>query len=157
MECQDKPKLRQHFRAIRSKIPTETIRASSRQICERLAQWPPLRESKTVLAYLAFRNELDLSDLFERLPDIQWVAPRCSGNDLALIPGLAYDRTGGRLGQGGGYYDRFLPKTSALRIGITYDVCLVDELPCTEYDQHMDWIVTPTQTLICNPQMEEHL
>jgi 5-formyltetrahydrofolate cyclo-ligase len=47
------------------------------------------------------------------------------------------------MGFGGGYYDRFLPTTPALRVGVTYDSCLVDTLPCAEHDQPMDWIVTP--------------
>jgi len=63
--------------------------------------------------------------------------------DVVLVPGVAFDRRGGRLGFGGGFYDRFLPTTPALRVGVTYDSCLVDELPCTQSDQRMDWIVTP--------------
>jgi 5-formyltetrahydrofolate cyclo-ligase len=69
--------------------------------------------------------------------------------DVVLVPGVAYDRRGGRMGFGGGFYDGFLPTTPALRVGITYDVCLVDELPCDEHDQRMDWIATPTQLLHC--------
>ena len=187
MECQQsKSDLRQHFRAIRSELSPKAVQSASKNLCERLADWPPLKAAKTVLTYLAFRNELNLSALFDLLPTIRWAAPRCTGQtmsihpyhpghlirhsfgmlepspgqpriplaeiDLALIPGIAYDRTGGRLGHGGGYYDRFLPQTNALRVGITYDICLVDELPCTSHDQPMHWIVTPTQTLFCNPQ-----
>jgi 5-formyltetrahydrofolate cyclo-ligase len=63
--------------------------------------------------------------------------------DVVLVPGVAFDRYGGRLGFGGGFYDRFLPTTPALRVGVTYDSCLMDELPCTQSDQRMDWIVTP--------------
>jgi len=65
--------------------------------------------------------------------------------DVVLVPGVAFDRQGGRLGFGGGYYDRLLPTTPALRIGVTYDECLCDALPCGEHDQRMDWIVTPTE------------
>ena len=64
--------------------------------------------------------------------------------DVALVPGVAFDRRGGRLGLGGGYYDRLLPTTPALRVGVTYDECLADMLPCGEHDQRMDWIVTPS-------------
>ncbi len=65
--------------------------------------------------------------------------------DLVLVPGVAFDRRGGRLGFGEGYYDRFLPTTPALRVGVTYDECLADALPCDEHDQRMDWIATPTR------------
>lgn len=67
--------------------------------------------------------------------------------DIVLVPGVAFDRRGGRLGFGGGFYDRFLPTTPALRVGVTYDSCLLEELPCTEADQRMDWLATPTGLL----------
>ena len=67
--------------------------------------------------------------------------------EIVLVPGVAFDRRGGRLGFGGGFYDRFLPTTPALRVGVTYDFCLLDALPCTEADQRMDWVVTPTGLL----------
>ncbi len=72
--------------------------------------------------------------------------------DLVLVPGVAFDRHGGRLGFGGGYYDRFLLTTAALRAGVAYDNCLADALPCGEHDQRMDWVVTPTQEIRCAPQ-----
>jgi 5-formyltetrahydrofolate cyclo-ligase len=71
--------------------------------------------------------------------------------DVALVPGVAFDRRGGRLGFGGGYYDRFLLTTPALRVGITYDECLADTLPCGEHDQRMDWVVTPTREINTAP------
>jgi 5-formyltetrahydrofolate cyclo-ligase len=67
--------------------------------------------------------------------------------DVVLVPGVAFDRRGGRLGFGGGYYDRFLPTTPALRVGTAFDECLADELPCTAHDQRVDWIATPTALL----------
>jgi 5-formyltetrahydrofolate cyclo-ligase len=71
--------------------------------------------------------------------------------DVVLVPGVAFDRQGGRLGFGGGFYDRLLVRTSAIRIGIAHDDCLADELPCAEHDQRMDWVVTPTQAIRCGP------
>lgn len=63
--------------------------------------------------------------------------------DLILVPGTAFDRTGGRIGQGGGYYDRFLEKTRALRVGICHDFALFDCIPTEIHDLRMDAIVTP--------------
>ena len=63
--------------------------------------------------------------------------------DVWLIPGLGFDPEGNRLGRGGGFYDRLLKNTSALKIGIGYDVQLVDKLPHGEHDQQMNIIVTP--------------
>lgn len=80
--------------------------------------------------------------MLEPAPDLPVIDPTTL--DLVLVPGVAFDRQGGRLGFGGGYYDRFLPTTPALRVGVTYDECLADVLPCGEHDQCVDWIVTPT-------------
>ncbi len=71
--------------------------------------------------------------------------------DVVLVPGVSFDRRGGRLGFGGGFYDRFLTTTSAERIGLTYDACLSEELPCAEHDQRMDWVVTPSRAIHCAP------
>ncbi len=71
--------------------------------------------------------------------------------DVVLVPSVAFDRQGGRLGFGGGYCDRLLPNTPALRVGVTYDECLADTLPCDEHDQRMDWIVTPSGLFAIGP------
>lgn len=75
--------------------------------------------------------------------------------DVVLVPGVAFDRRGGRLGFGGGYYDRFLPTTPALRVGIAFDQCLAEELPCGRHDQRMDWVATPTEIIHCGPLWRE--
>ncbi len=87
--------------------------------------------------------------MLEPAADLPLIDP--STLDLVLTPGVAFDRRGGRLGFGGGYYDRLLLTTPALRVGITYDVCLADALPCEEHDQRMDWVMTPTQEIRCAP------
>ena len=69
--------------------------------------------------------------------------------DVVLVPGVAFDRRGGRLGFGGGYYDRFLPTTPALRIGIAFDQCLAELLPCSQHDQRMDWVATQSEMIDC--------
>ena len=69
--------------------------------------------------------------------------------DVVLVPGVAFDRRGGRLGFGGGYYDRFLLTTSAQRVGIAFDECLAEEIPCGAHDQRMDWVATPSEMINC--------
>lgn len=64
--------------------------------------------------------------------------------DLILVPGTAFDRRMNRIGQGGGYYDRFLPRTKALRVGICHDFALLDEIPAMAHDAKMDAMVTPS-------------
>ena len=68
--------------------------------------------------------------------------------DLILVPGTAFDRAGGRVGQGGGYYDRFLPGTQALRVGVCHHFALQNSVPMSTHDQKMDMIITPQETVI---------
>ncbi len=64
--------------------------------------------------------------------------------DVVVAPGLAFDRTGARLGRGGGYYDRFLGGLHAgVRcIGVGFEHQLVDRVPREPHDRMMGWIVT---------------
>jgi 5-formyltetrahydrofolate cyclo-ligase len=61
---------------------------------------------------------------------------------LCLVPGLAYDRQGWRLGYGGGYYDRFLQHFPGPSLGVTFAALLLESLPHGEWDVPMRGIVT---------------
>ena len=61
---------------------------------------------------------------------------------LVLVPGLAFDRSGWRLGYGGGYFDRFLWDFSGVSVGAVFQALLVDALPHGEHDVPMRWLVT---------------
>ncbi len=62
---------------------------------------------------------------------------------LALVPGLAFDRQGWRLGYGGGFFDRFLAGiNNGISLGVTYHALLLDHLPHNENDIPMQYIVT---------------
>ena len=62
--------------------------------------------------------------------------------DLIIVPGLAFDRKQNRVGYGKGYYDRFLPKIKAPKIGICFDFQLLDVVPAGNNDVKMDYIVS---------------
>ena len=62
--------------------------------------------------------------------------------DLALIPGLAFDRAGGRLGQGGGYYDRWLGGFSGVTVALCRELVLLDGVPRASHDRGVDLVVT---------------
>jgi 5-formyltetrahydrofolate cyclo-ligase len=72
--------------------------------------------------------------------------------DLVIAPGLAFDRQGGRLGYGKGYYDRFLEqtRTDALRLGVCFDCQLVPEVPLLPHDVRLDIIVTESAVFRAN-------
>lgn len=64
--------------------------------------------------------------------------------DLFLVPGLAFDKNGGRIGYGAGYYDRFLKnsKDNSLKIGLAYDFQVIDNVPMAENDIYLDIIIS---------------
>jgi 5-formyltetrahydrofolate cyclo-ligase len=79
----------------------------------------------------------------EPLPSATVVNP-----DIVLVPLLAFDKAGHRLGYGGGFYDRTLARLRSLKpviaIGLAYDEQRVDALPYGAYDQPLDWVLTPS-------------
>jgi 5-formyltetrahydrofolate cyclo-ligase len=64
--------------------------------------------------------------------------------DVAVVPGLAFTADGRRLGQGGGHFDRFLPRLreDCLRVGVAFREQLVAELPTAEHDAGVDVVIT---------------
>ena len=62
--------------------------------------------------------------------------------DLIVVPAIAFSRGGHRLGMGGGYYDRFLANTQAVRIGFAFSCQIKQSLPTDEWDVKMDYLVT---------------
>ena len=70
--------------------------------------------------------------------------------DLVLVPGIAFDREGHRIGYGFGYYDKFLKKVpKAVKIGLCFDFQVVDKIPHEEHDVPVDFIVTDKQVIDC--------
>lgn len=151
-----------------------------RRVVEGLLVWPAYRRARTVLLYLAFGSEVDLTPLTrdaERLvlvprsrttpapelslhrlrgavlerhpmgplqprPETPEVDP--SAVELAVLPGLCFDRKGGRLGYGRGYFDRFLRRLSpgVPRVGVSYDALVVDALPREPHDEAVTHLAT---------------
>lgn len=63
--------------------------------------------------------------------------------DLIIVPAVAFTKECGRLGQGGGYYDRLLKKTGAFTVGVGYDFQLCESLPVEEHDMPLDCVALP--------------
>ena len=62
--------------------------------------------------------------------------------DIAIVPGMAFDAEGHRLGRGKGYYDRFLSRVPYLyKIGLCFSWQMVDHIPCDEHDVVMDEVI----------------
>lgn len=86
----------------------------------------------------------DDDNLFEVSED------RVKEKTIMIIPGLAFDNKGNRLGYGKGYYDQYLSREYAkdfIKIAVAYDFQIIDEVPTDEYDIPIDYIVTPSKII----------
>lgn len=120
---------------------------------------------KTVSAPLTLRKEsrllaVQITDPASQLepgcfgilePNKTQAAVNPASIDIALVPGSVFDQGGGRLGYGGGFYDRFLSQDApqALRVGLAFAMQLVDQVPTAAHDQLMDILVTEEQLYDC--------
>lgn len=118
-----------------------------------------LDEGKTLTFPRIDGNDLDfveVHDLAELVPGAFGV-PEPKGKtlvpvnelDLVVVPGVAFDRAGHRLGYGRGYYDRALHacRKRCHKVGFAYDFQLTDLLPTMEHDQTLSMLITEKQTI----------
>ncbi len=68
--------------------------------------------------------------------------------DLVLVPGIAFDAYGRRLGRGKGFYDRLLQVVGGVKCGVAFDEQIVSSLPVEPHDQTLDYILTPTRWIV---------
>ena len=75
-------------------------------------------------------------------------APEASAVDVVIVPAIAVDPSGHRIGYGAGYYDRTIPRyvPPGVSIAVAYDWQLVAEVPATEHDVRCGWVVTDVRT-----------
>lgn len=83
-------------------------------------------------------------------------SPPTTGADVSprlfLVPLLAFDRAGGRLGQGGDHYDRIISlyrAHGAIAVGLAYAEQEMDRVPTGPHDAHLDWVITPKSAIRC--------
>lgn len=99
----------------------------------------------------------DLTKGYKNIPEPQISCPVClpkGGRILMLLPGACFDRQGGRIGYGGGYYDRYLSRFSKeqfLLYGVAFSCQVIDEIiPLEKTDVRIDGIITEKESCIWN-------
>jgi 5-formyltetrahydrofolate cyclo-ligase len=173
-----KATLRKKLLQKRRSLSLEAWQCKSQQICHHLQAFPLFQNAETILTYLSFRQEPDLSSLF--LLDKVWGVPRCVEKslswhvfpsefptqrglygmtephvdapivtvdrvDLMLIPCVACDGRGYRLGYGGGFYDRLLTSPqwdTKPTIGIVFQFGLMESWAIDPWDYPLQFICT---------------
>lgn len=74
--------------------------------------------------------------------------------DVVILPGSVFDERGGRFGYGGGYYDRFVEKIPfAVRIGLAFDIQVVEAAPLQPHDELLDYIVTESRIITVDSRL----
>lgn len=132
------------FAAVGDEIDPAVLEAAVRARGWRIA-FPRVTGKAPLAFHLA--DHADLAPGFRGIPE---PAPTCPAvrPDVLLVPLLAADPAGNRLGQGGGHYDRTLAALRAggplLAIGLAFDVQIVPALPAQPWDAPLDAIATPT-------------
>ena len=108
--------------------------------------YAPRVEGKEITA-VAIGEDYTLSALGKREP----VGKKYDGEiDVVITPLLAVDTQGNRLGYGGGYYDRFFDKyPNARRVGYCYDFQVLKNVPHTDSDKRLQYIITDKRTIVC--------
>jgi 5-formyltetrahydrofolate cyclo-ligase len=102
----------------------------------------------------AFHRVESLSDLRPGHFGIIEPRPECPQErlirlDFWLVPGVAFDPAGGRLGRGKGYYDRLLAETQGHKCGVAFDWQLVERVPAEPHDVCVNSLLTPTRWFYC--------
>ncbi|MBK5306052.1 MAG: 5-formyltetrahydrofolate cyclo-ligase [Frankiaceae bacterium] len=124
------------------------------QHAERVAAYVPFGSEPPITAILGEREDILIPVL---LPDndLEWSTgdvlhgpDAIAGCDVVLVPALAVDRHGNRLGRGGGSYDRALRRATGVTIAVLYDGEWVEQLPAEAHDTRVGAVVMPSTGLV---------
>jgi 5-formyltetrahydrofolate cyclo-ligase len=148
----DKRDLRLWMRRLRRDIPDRDIRGE--RIWEQVVSMTEVHRARRILVFTTIPGEPPTA------PFLAWceadgketAVPEDNVDpgwpDVVVVPGLAFTADGERLGQGGGWYDRFLPgvRDDCTTIGVCFEPQLVDVLPVEPHDVRLDYVVSDAQT-----------
>lgn len=125
---------------------------SAQSYPKKLFWFPKIIDKETIIPQLytpekGFTTDSEETPFHIKEPrgEIQAICPEL---DLIIVPGMAFDHNGHRLGRGKGFYDRFLKKyPRCYKIGVCFPYQFVDEIPISEHDINMDLIISITDKL----------
>ena len=185
----EKEEIRRIILEKRSKLTKKKVETASKAIIEIIKDLEAFRESRMILSYMPYGQEVDLLPLNQFILDnekrlclprvrsstemdcaeveslsenmiiskfrIMEPSPELKPSDLdsidfVLVPGLAFDREGNRIGHGKGYYDRFLAQINkeTFTLGIAYAFQVFDRIPSDPFDKKVKGIVSENQLFL---------
>ena len=158
----DKKELRKQVKVLKSQYSLEQKVEMSRPLWKELEQTDFFKEARTVLLYWSMDDEVFTHDyvckwagekivllpcvkgdvLELRVFNVMELYTDYDAIDLIVVPGVAFDHHGNRLGRGRGYYDKILKETRVARkVGICFGFQFVEEVPVDELDVRMDLVI----------------
>ncbi|SRR6056297_587885 len=144
------------YRAADGEIGTDPLTARARQLGKEIHL--PVIGADQTLSFALWASGVPLRPNRYGIGEPPTDAPRCSATelDLLFLPVVAWDASGGRLGMGGGFYDRTLgtaehaPGTKPLLVGLAHDCQEVARIPQEPWDRTLDFIATGSRLLDCS-------
>lgn len=98
--------------------------------------------------YIRSFDDIEVGAFGVREPKVDFCKPLDSfSNAICIVPAIAFDKSGYRLGYGKGYYDRFLSKFNGISIGVSYDECIAQKICADSFDIPVDYIITQSGVL----------
>lgn len=147
-DAASKAPLRAEMRALRRSLPGRDERSET--LWRHVTALPAMAAAETVLGFTSLPGEPDTTSLFVwcaatgRLAAVPEAEVEASWPDVVIVPGLAFTAAGDRLGQGGGWYDRFLAEVrdDCIAVGVCFVEQIVESLPVEPHDVAVDHVVT---------------
>ncbi len=132
----------------RHEVDLRPLDASLRARGVRIA-YPTIDQDTNVMTFRFVDDPAKLEDQGYGFAEPPSDAQEATALDVVIVPALAVDPTGHRIGYGAGYYDRTLPRFAppAQAIAVVYDWQLIAEVPATEGDVRVSWVVTDARQL----------
>ncbi|MBI4125365.1 MAG: 5-formyltetrahydrofolate cyclo-ligase [Deltaproteobacteria bacterium] len=137
------------YAAFQKEVATDKIFAKAHALRQEI-YYPAVDSKPKTLIFYRVRDLKELKPGFAGIPEPDRAGNRLRTIDylnLIVVPGIAFDRQGNRLGRGEGYYDRLLSGYHGLKIGLAYEFQVVETLPASPKDRRVDFVITEERIL----------
>ena len=146
-----------------TELDTSNILKSAWQV-RKSVYIPQISHQELIFRQINSQQEIRIGQygIKEPLPQAKaWTSRTCPGHTIILVPGLAFDLNGNRLGRGGGYYDRFLTQIRKEHTqnnqslpyniyGFCFEQQILPSIPADARDEKMDGLISEKQLVIVN-------
>jgi 5-formyltetrahydrofolate cyclo-ligase len=152
-----KSSVRRRIRIALLSLTQEYKQSADSLIRNAVLRLPYIQDARTICSYTSFPSEVNTRYLNEELIKAgkTIIDPESAVGkqiDCFIVPGLAFDQQGNRLGRGRGFYDKLLNNVSVPKIALAYDIQIIAEVPVTKYDVPVTVVITEIEIIQNNAQ-----